>query len=137
MARGRVASGGSLVLDSQGLSLYFEQDRAVLNIVRSALERGADRVISAATLLEAQHPGIKRPRRDYVLSQLKVLPLSVPWAREAAELMSDAGLSGHLHALDVMVAVTALHQAPPVVLLTSDPGDMERLCGNQVRIVQV
>jgi len=136
MARGRV-TGGTLVLDSQGLSLYFEQDRAVLNMVQSALERGADRVISAATLLEAQHPGIKRARRDYVLSQLKIQPLLVPWAREAAQLLADAGLSGHSHALDAMVAVTALHQESPVVLLTSDPGDMAQLCGDSVRILPV
>jgi hypothetical protein len=136
VARGRVASG-SLVLDSQGLSLYFEQDRAVLNMVRSALERGADRVISAATLLEAQNPGVKRARREYVLSQLKIQPLLIPWAREAAELLEGAGLSGHSHALDAMVALTALHQQPPVVLLTSDPGDMRRLCEDRVHIVHV
>lgn len=136
MARSRV-TGGALVLDSQGLSLYFEQDRTVLNMVRSALERGADRVISAATLLEAQHPGIKRARREYVLSQLKIQPLFVAWAREAAQLLADAGLSGHSHALDAMVAVTALHQEPPVVLLTSDPEDMEQLCGDRMRILRV
>lgn len=136
MARGGV-SGGSLVLDSQGLSLYFEQDRAVLNLVRSALERGADRVVSAVTILEAQHPSIKRARRDYVLSQLSIQPLTVPWAREAAQLLQDAGLRGHAHALHATVAVTALHQPRPVVLLTSDPADMGRLCGDHVRIVHV
>lgn len=136
MTRGRV-TGGTLVLDSQGLSLYFEQDRTVLNMVRSALERGADRVISAATLLEAQHPGVKRARREYVLSQLKIQPLLVPWAREAAQLLADAGLNGHSHALDAMVAVTALHQEPPVVVLTSDPGDVGQLCGDRVRIMHV
>jgi predicted nucleic acid-binding protein len=136
MTRGRV-TGGTLVLDSQGLSLYFEQDRTVLNMVRSALERGADRVISAATLLEAQHPGVKQARREYILSQLKIQPLLVPWAREAAQLLADAGLSGHSYALDAMVAVTALHQEPPVVVLTSDPGDMGQLCGDRVRIMHV
>jgi predicted nucleic acid-binding protein len=119
------------------LSFYFEQDRTVLNMVRSALERGAGRVISAATLLEAQHPGVKRARREYVLSQLKIQPLLVPWAREAAQLLADAGLNGHSHALDAMVAVTALHQEPPVVVLTSDPGDVGQLCGDRVRIMHV
>lgn len=136
MARERVTSG-SLVLDSQGLSKYFEQDREVLNMVRSALERGADRVISAATLLEAQNPGVKRARREFVLSQLTIAPLSVAWAREAAQLLQDFGLGGHTHALDAMVAVTALHQPPPVVLVTSDPRDMTRLCGDRIRIFRV
>jgi predicted nucleic acid-binding protein len=130
-------TGGALVLDSQGLALYFEQDRTVLGIVQSAVERGAERVISAATLLEAQHPGIKRPRRDWVLSQLSVQPLTVPWAREAAQLLQDTGLRGHSHAIDAMVAVTALHQPRPVMLLTSDPEDMERLCGDQIRVVHI
>lgn len=133
MARGRV-TGGSLVLDSQGLSLYIDQDRAVLNLIRSALERGADRIISAVTLTEAQRPGLKAPRRDYVLSQLSVKPLTVPWAREAAQLLEDTGLRGHSHA---MVAVTALHQSPPVVMLTSDVDDMMLLCGDKVRLVAV
>lgn len=136
MARSRV-TGGSLVLDSQGLSLYLDQDRAVLNLVRSALERGADRIISAVTLIEAQRPGLKRTRREYVLSQLSVKPLTVPWAREAAQLLEDTGLRGHSHAIDAMVAVTALHQPPPVVMLTSDADDMALLCGNRVRLVAV
>jgi hypothetical protein len=136
VARDRL-TGGSLVLDGQGLSLYFEQDRTVMNMVRSAFERGADRVISGVTLLEAQHPGIKRARREYVLSQLKILPLEVSWAREAAQLLQDSGLHGHSHALDAIVAITALHQPPPVVLVTSDPDDMGRLCGDRVRVFKV
>jgi hypothetical protein len=136
VARERVTAG-SLVLDSQGLSKYFEQDHDIMNMVRSALERGADRVISAATLLEAQNPSVKRARREFVLSQLTIAPLSVTWAREAAQLLQDRGLSGHAHALDAMVAVTALHQPPPVVLVTSDPNDMTRLCGDRVRVFRM
>lgn len=130
-------TGGTVLLDSQGLSLYFEQDRDVLRIVASARKRGASRMVSVATLLEAQHPGVKRARREYALSQLMIQPLTVPWAHEAAQLLSDTGLSGHTHALDAMVAVTALHAEPPVVLLTSDPGDMNRLCGDRVEVVRV
>jgi hypothetical protein len=136
VARDRVTSG-SLVLDSQGLSLYIGQDRSVLNIVRSALERGADRVISAATLLEAQNPAVKRARREFALSHLTIAPLSVEWAREAAQLLEDNALSGHVHAIDAMVAVTALHQPPPVILLTSDPADLGLLCSDRVLIHRV
>jgi predicted nucleic acid-binding protein len=136
MARGRV-TGGSLVLDSQGLSLYIDQDRAVLNLVRSALERGADRIVSAVTILEAQRPGLKRQRREYVLSQLNVKPLTVAWTKEAVQLLEDIGLRGHSHAIDAMVAVTAIHQAPPVVMLTSDVDDMAILCGGRVRLMAV
>jgi predicted nucleic acid-binding protein len=89
------------------------------------------------TIAEAQRPGLKRQRREYVLSQLNVKPLTVAWAKEAAQLLEDTGLRGHTHAIDAMVAVTALHQAPPVVMLTSDMSDMATLCGDRVRLVAV
>ncbi|MFE1957075.1 PIN domain-containing protein [Streptomyces sp. NPDC059479] len=137
MARGRLTGGGSLVLDSQGLSLYLEQARAVLNLVRSALDRGADRVVSGATLIETQHGRIKRARWNYVLSQVRVEPLSVGWSKEAAQLLQETGLHGHKYAIDAMVAVTAMHQPGPVVMLTSDVDDMAKLCGGRVTLVAV
>lgn len=132
-----MTGGGTLVLDSQGLSRYLEQDRRVMNLVRSAVERGADRVVSGATLIEAQHSGIKRSRWDYVLSQLRIEPLSVVWSKEAALLLSETGLHGHKYAIDAMVAVTALHQQTPVVMLTSDLDDMEKLCGGRITLLPV
>ncbi|WP_129770616.1 DNA-binding protein [Streptomyces sp. L-9-10] len=137
MARGRLTGGGSLVLDSQGLSLYLEQDRAVMNLVRSAVDRGADRVVSGATLIEVQHGRIKHARWNYVLSQVRLEPLSVGWSKEAAQLLQETGLHGHKYALDAMVAVTAMHQPGPVVMLTSDVDDMSKLCGARVALVAV
>ena len=43
----------------------------------------------------------------------------------AALLLS--GLSGHRCAIDAVVAATALELQRPVVLLTSDPDDLNRL----------
>lgn len=132
-----MTGGGTLVLDSQGLALYLEQDRAVLNLVRSALDRGANRVISAVTVVEGRHAGIKAAHWDHVLSHLDIKPLSVAWAKQAAQLLHDNGLHGHTHAIDAMVAVTALHQPGPVVLLTSDVPDMAALCGEHITLVHV
>ncbi|MGS2590029.1 DNA-binding protein [Streptomyces hebeiensis] len=138
MARRRIAgSGGTLILDSQGLSLYLEQDRSVLALVRAALERGANRVVSGATLIEAHHSGIKSARWHFVLSQLDIKPLSVEWSKEAADLLTRAGLHGHKYAIDAIVAVTAIHQPGPVVILTSDVDDMAKLCGERVTLVAV
>jgi predicted nucleic acid-binding protein len=120
-----------LVLDSQGLSLYLDQDRGVLAMVRGALDRGANRVTSGATLIEAHHSGIKSARWNFVLSQLDIKPLSVEWSKEAAQLLSSTGLHGHKYAIDAMVAVTAMHQPGPVVMLTSDIDDMAKLCGGE------
>ncbi|MFC6577526.1 type II toxin-antitoxin system VapC family toxin [Planomonospora parontospora] len=125
------------MLDSQGLSLYMEQDRAVMNLVRSALDRGANRVISGATLIEVQHAGIKRSRLNYVLSQLVIEPLGAERLREAAQLLMETGLHGHKYALDAMVAVTARSQPGPVVMLTSDVDDMSVLCGERITLVPV
>lgn len=52
-------------------------------------------------------------------------------------LLHEVGLDGHQHAIDAMVAVTALHQPGPVVMLTSDVDDMSRLCGSRVTLVAV
>jgi len=52
------------------------------------------------------------------------------------------GLSGYRCAIDAIVAVTALESARPVVLLTSDPDDMNRLveesgCAKDQRVVVI
>lgn len=84
-------------------------------------------MVCGATLIEAQHDGIKRERWDFVLSQVRIEPLSVGWSKEAALLLRKVGLHGHKYAIDAMVAVTALHQPGPVVMLTSDVDAMSRL----------
>ena len=138
MARhGGLSTGGTLILDSQGLSLYLDQDRRVMAIVRSALDRGAVRTISGVTLVETVHRGIARGHWNYVLSQLDIQSMSVQWFREAADLIVAHGAQGHKYAIDAMVAVTATHQPGPVVMLTSGADDMSRFCGDRVTIVAV
>ena len=58
---------------------------------------------------------------------MTVVPIDQPQGRAAGELPGRAGLSGHRCALDALLAVVALGQPRPVVLLTSDPGDLARL----------
>ncbi|MEU3407346.1 DNA-binding protein [Streptomyces sp. NPDC006670] len=131
-SRRRVTSGGTLVLDSQGLSLFVGRDRTVMAAVASARRRGANVVVSGVTLLEAHRVEVKQAHWEYVLSQLDVLPMSVTWFREAKDLLAAAGLHGHKYAVDAMVAITALNQPGPVVMLTSDVDDMSRLCGPRI-----
>jgi hypothetical protein len=47
--------------------------------------------------------------------------------RKAGELLGAAGMSGHKDALDSLLAVTALAQQRPVLLLTGDPVGLARL----------
>ena len=138
MARhGGLSTGGTLILDSQGLSLYLEQDRRVMALVRSALDRGANRTISGVTLVETIRRGVTPGRWNYVLSQLDIQPMSVAWFREAADLVATQGVRGHKYAIDAMVAITAMHQPAPVVMLTSDVDDMSRFCGHRVTTIAV
>lgn len=75
------------------------------------------------------------PRLNWALSQIKVEPVTEKAAKAAAELLEDAGLHGHKHAIDAAVAEAALRQPKPVTLLTSDSDDTTKLCGNPVRII--
>jgi hypothetical protein len=58
---------------------------------------------------------------------MTVIPIDEQQGRAAGELLGRTGLSGHRCALDALLAVVALDQPRPVVLLTSDPRDLGRL----------
>lgn len=70
-------------------------------------------VASAATLVEARDP-----------------------SRAASNLLAQHRWHGHQHAMDAMVAATALAAPPPRILLTSDTQDLAVLCGESVRVVK-
>lgn len=56
-------------------------------------------------------------------------------ARRAAALLGATGRHGHTHAINAMVAATALAAAAPAIVLTSDPKDLTDLCGDLVVVV--
>ncbi|WP_037912601.1 PIN domain-containing protein [Actinacidiphila yeochonensis] len=137
MIRSPATPGGSIVLDSEGLAKAVLRDRAVTGWL--ALARADDlRVItSAATLVEVIHPRINRSALDWTLSRLTVEPITETVAQHAAGLLSAAGLHGHRHAIDAMLAATALAAPQPVAVLTSDPDDISALCGGRVTVIKV
>jgi predicted nucleic acid-binding protein len=127
MAGRRVAAGGALVLDSEGLSKLAvgnQRARAYLEIAR---KRGARVVVSAITLTEVLRGGSRDALVHRVLSRIAVLPVTPELGREAGELLGRAGLSGHRCAIDAVVAATALELPRPVLILTSGPDDLGRL----------
>lgn len=93
-------------------------------------------VTSAATLVEARDPRMKQARFDWAVSRLVIEPVTENIARAASRLLAAHRLHGHQHALDAMVAATALTAPAPGILLTSDPEDLAMLCGENVRIVK-
>jgi predicted nucleic acid-binding protein len=130
-------SAGTLVLDSEGLSKWCAADRRATAYVREAQDNDFRVVISALTPIEAFDIRSKNDRLRWYVSRLKIEPVTDEISFHAIDLLREAGLHGHKYAVDAVVAATALRAAKPVVILTSDVVDMEKLCGKQVRIVAV
>ena len=124
----------TLVLDSEGLSAWIEEYRKVSSILDSAQRSKTDLVISANTIIEVTHAGTNMPRLNWLLSQIKVEPVTEQTAKASAGLLCETGLHGHKYAIDATVAEAALRQPSPVGILTSDADDMRKLCGQKVRI---
>jgi predicted nucleic acid-binding protein len=127
----------TVVLDSEGLSAWIAQDRKILTLFKVFHEMGSDLVINANTIVEVSHSRVNMPRLQWALSRVKVEPVTEQAAKEAAKLLKTAGLHGHKYAIDATVAETAMRQAGPVAILTSDVDDMTRLCGQHVRLIGI
>ena len=127
MAGRRIAAGGTLVLDGEGLAKLAAGDARARGYLDSARARGARVAVSAITLTEILRGGPRDAAVYRVLSRITVVPVSPEIARRAGELLGQTGFSGHRCAIDAVVAATALGLQRPVVLLTSDPDDLNRL----------
>lgn len=127
----------TVVLDSQGLSAWIAQDRKIIAMFQVFHTMGADFVIGANTIVEVSHARVNLPRLRWVLSRVKVEPVTEDTAKAAAELLKAAGLHGHKYAIDATVAEMALRQPGPVAVLTSGVDDLAKLCGDRVRLVGV
>jgi predicted nucleic acid-binding protein len=127
MARLRGGVGGALVLDAEGVVKLASGDALTRHRYEAARERRG-RVVTAAPTLAEILRGVPRDAELHrVLSRITVVPIDGRLGRAAGELLGNTGLSGHRHALDALLAVVALEQERPVVLLTSDPDDLTRL----------
>jgi predicted nucleic acid-binding protein len=123
--RGRI--GGTLVLDAEGLVKLAAQHPAVYARAKAVYDRDGSVVTAASTLAEVLRGGPSDARMHRALGPMTVVPVDEPRGRAAGELLGRTGLSGHRCALDALLAVIALDQPRPVVLLTSDPRDLARL----------
>lgn len=135
--RGSNSEGGTLVLDSAGLSGYVDQSAKVMAVLELAERQDFELVMCAVTLIEATHDRTRAPRLNWVLSRIRVEPVTLESARASSALLRAAGLHGHKYAIDAMVAEMALRQPGPVSMITSDVDDMAKLCPRGVRLVAV
>lgn len=127
----------TLVLDSEGMSGWIADDRRIGTTIKVFRQADADLVISAATIIEVTHAKVNTARLNWLLSRIKIEPLTEEASRAAAKLLKDTHLHGHKYAIDAMVAEVALRQPGPVSMLTSDVDDMRKLCGRTVHLVGV
>ena len=119
--------GGTLVLDSEGLAKLAAGDARVRGYLQAAVTRRARVAVSAITLTEVLRGGPRDAAVHRVLSRITLVPVTPQIARRGGELLGLVGLPGNRCANHAVVAVTALSQERPVVLLTSDPDDLNRL----------
>jgi len=131
--RAREIIQGSVVLDSQGLSLLLHEDERMIKRVEKARSESFHIVVSAITILEAEPAGPAWGRCDFVLPRLYIEPVTRELTLLAAELLHRTGMHGHRHTIDSVVAVTALRQVRPVILYASDPDDLAALCAEPDR----
>jgi len=103
------------------------QHPAVYARAKAAYDRDGSVVTAASTLAEVMRGGPSDARMHRALGPMTVVPADERRGRAAGELLGRTGLSGHRCALDALLAVIALDQPRPVVLLTSDPRDLARL----------
>ena len=96
--------------------------------VFEARKRQAPVVASAVTLTEVLRGSSRDSRVHRVLKKVEVIPLTRELGRSAGELLGTSGLPATA-SIDAMVVATALVQARPVMILTSDPGDLSALVG--------
>lgn len=127
MAGRRVAVGGSLILDSEGLSKLAAGDKLARGYLETAIARRARVAVSAITLTEVLRGDKRDAAVHRVLSRITIVPVTPEIARRAGELLGATGLSGHRCAIDAVVAATALVMERQAVLLTSDLDDLSRL----------
>ncbi|MFD7030937.1 PIN domain-containing protein [Streptomyces sp. NPDC059917] len=125
----------SAVLDSEGLSALITEKPKDVPLFRRLQSMKTDLVVCANTIVEVSHARTNQAKLNWVLSTLKVEPVTEASAKAAALLLKATGLHGHKYAIDATVAEVALRQPGPVILLTSDADDMAKLCGDRVRIV--
>ena len=115
------------MLDAEGLVKLSAAHPDARSRVQHAYRRGAEIVTAASTLAEVLRGGRGDAPMHYALARVTVLPLGREQGRAAGELLGRTGLSGHRCALGALLAVVALAQPRPVILLTSDARDMARL----------
>jgi len=116
------ATGGTLILDAEGVAKAAVNDQRVVAHLAVALRRQAHVVVSAVTLAEVLRGSRRDAPAHRVLSRVNTEPVTEYLGRTAGALLGSTHLPGTA-TIDAIVAATALDQP----ILTSDPSDLTTL----------
>jgi predicted nucleic acid-binding protein len=119
----------TVLLDTGAVLALARRDRRVQTYLAQAQRYGADVRASLLTLAELRLDGGDAAAVAWALSQVRWVNITEADCRGAARLMSESGTRGST--VDAVIASAALRLRAPVILLTSDSGDMGRLLGRR------
>lgn len=123
-----------LILDAGGILALARLDGVARAALDRAVREGYVVVIPTPVLAQVHRGGRDRAHVDRVVNKVDaLLPTSELVARRAGELQAKAGTSD---AVDAIVAAEALASVPALIL-TSDPGDLERLLEGEPEAARV
>ncbi|MGY3205329.1 PIN domain-containing protein [Streptomyces sp. TE5632] len=123
------------LLDSEGLSQTVRGATAMKGRLKTAHLSGTRVMTTSMTLIEAYDVRTSLPAWHWALSRIHVEPVTEEIAKDAVELLKEAGLHGHKYAIDAALAAVALRQPGPVTVFTSDEDDLRKLCGDRVVVM--
>lgn len=124
----------NLILDAGALIAAERDDRRVAGLIELGRRAGAGLRAVAPVVTQVWRDGARQARLARLLSGVDIRTVGLREATEAGELLA---LSGTTDAVDALVAAAA---RPGDQLLTSDPGDFQRLTtalGFPVSVVRV
>ncbi|GAB3352085.1 type II toxin-antitoxin system VapC family toxin [Modestobacter lapidis] len=134
MAQKHVTAPGTLFLDSEGISKAAVGDVGVRAFLQAAERRGARVVVSALSLTETLGGGPRDAKVRRVIKAVDVVPVTEESAKEAGRLLGTVATRNDA-TVDANIAVAAMVQPRPLMLLTSDPVDMTALTAAHPHIV--
>jgi hypothetical protein len=113
-----------MILDAGGILALARQEGLARAALDRALREGYVVVIPTPVLAQVHRGGRDRAHLDRILKAVDAfLPTSERVARRAGELLAKTGTSDVVDAIMAAEAVASV----PALILTSDPGDIERL----------
>ena len=123
-----------MILDAGGILALTRGSADARAALDRAVREGYVVLIPTPVLAQVHRGGHDRAHVDRVVNRVDaLLPTSALVARRAGELQAKAGTSD---AIDAIVAAEALESVPSLIL-TSDPGDLERLLEGEPEAARV